>query len=173
MPLPPRASVTLREQIAATHFHFAVAVKPYGTRHPSDELVLALRATRLFDEVGYADELASPARLVARVEGLSRGAAVIPFWTALSLGLVPTTAEEVYGVAFSLAPAGEPEQRLAFDARWTGDVVLGWVCLLRNLSVDRDADDPRRHPRYAEHVAAGIAARGDEVLALARQGSRR
>src|SRR5260221_5991025 len=87
--------------LRSTHFRATVGVEPYKYPVYSEHLVSDLRSTGLFDTVELLDNIERPT-LVARVEHPVYGKATIPFWTIVTLGIVPTTVKEEHGHAFSL-----------------------------------------------------------------------
>jgi hypothetical protein len=91
---------------------------------------------------------------------------VIPFLTVFSLGVIPTLFEERWGLAFSLRRPERPAPGLSIDARWSGRTILGWLSAVANLSPQRSSEQPTLHPRYAEHVAALLAAHSAEIDGL-------
>lgn len=166
--LAPEVSAAERARAAATSLPYAVVVE-HGKHPPiySERLVTALRATKLFARVDLAGSGPAGAPLVARVTSPSEGAAVIPFFTAITLGLFPTIAEETWGLAFTLEAPGSSVAPVEIDYRWSGDTWLGWASALVNLLPRRSGGDPYGEPGYAEYVAASVAAHAEAIEALA------
>lgn len=166
--LAPEPSEAARAQAAATSLPYAVAVEA-GPHPPiyAERLVMGLRASKLFASVDLADAAPADAPLIARVTHPSEGAAVIPIFTAITLGLFPTVAEEVWGLAFTLEARGAGAPPLAIDYRWSGKTWLGWLSALVNLAPRRSGGDPYADRVFGEHVAATIAPHAREIEALA------
>ena len=171
--LPPVHGDAERVRAESLSLPYAVAVER-GDFPPvyAERLVDALRASGLFAEVELAERRSRPAQLVARVLSPSEGAAVIPIFTALTLGLFPTWADETWGLRFSLASADAPDAAVVIDFRWSGTTVLGWASALLNLSPNRAGENPSEGPRFAQHVAVTIAAHAAEIEAFASPVSR-
>src|SRR3989442_4792846 len=114
--LLPKLTSSQRRTLAAAQFH-TVSIGVERFTHPvySDRLIAALRATHLFARVDAVDAFGTAPTFVARVERPIYGAAVVPVFTALSLGLIPTAVEEEHGYAFSLAPSSAPIQRIPVE----------------------------------------------------------
>jgi hypothetical protein len=166
--LAPAPSDAERARAAATSLPYAVVVE--AGKHPpiySERLVVGLRASGLFASVDLAGAAASDAPLVARVTHTSEGAAVIPLFTAITLGLFPTIAEEVWGLGFTLEARGAETTPIEIDYRWSGNTWLGWLSALANLAPRRSGGDPYADPVFGEHVAATIAPHADAIEALA------
>ena len=104
-----------------------------------------------------------------RLKGLPAGAAVIPALAAISLGVIPTVANETWGALFSLSRpratlgkasrsrrAGLARQRSAGSVRSS------------NLSPNRTAAEVRTHPRTTLHFA-DFADQAEAIGALAQR----
>lgn len=170
--LAPVPSESERARIAALSLPYAVRVEP-GDFPPiyAERLADALRAANVFAKVALAGRDGSDAPLVARVSAPSEGAAVLPLFTALTLGLFPTWAEETWGLGFVLEAPGAIAPPVAIDFRWRGTSFLGWVSALLNLAPGR-GPTPDEGPRYAEHVAASIAPHASAIEALVASAQR-
>jgi hypothetical protein len=166
MPLPPRPGAAESARVAAVRVPVVVGIEPDRRHLATEELVHCLRQTGLFASVGLLDRLDRPPDLLTRVEGTGAGAGVMPFFTVFSLGVIPTLFEERWGLAFSLRRPESSGPGLSIDARWRGRTILGWVSAVANLSPQRSSEQPTLHPRYAEHVAALLAAHSAEIDAL-------
>jgi hypothetical protein len=167
--LAPEPSEAERARAAATSLPYAVVVE--AGKHPpiySERLVTGLRASGLFASVDLEGAAPADAPLVARVTHTSEGAAVIPLFTAITLGLFPTIAEETWGLGFTLEARDADTAPVAIDYRWSGNTWLGWLSALANLAPRRGGGDVYADPVFAEHVAATIAPHAAEIEALAR-----
>jgi len=162
--LPPATP----DSVSAPPLALSVGVEADRVEPFSDELLRALRATRTFERVDRLDRLADAPDLVARIEHGWQGAAVIPFFTVLSLGLVPTLVDETYGLAFSLSAPAAPERRVVIDTRWTGKLWLGFAAAVLNASPGRTSADWRTHPRWPAHLRRSLGVHSAEIELLAR-----
>ncbi|HTY18029.1 MAG TPA: hypothetical protein VMH82_09900 [Myxococcota bacterium] len=165
--LAPAHTAAERAQADALHFPIRVGVERYPLPAYSDRLIGILRSTGLFDSVDALDKLGAPPDLIARVTGPSEGAAVIPALTLITLGIIPTFADETWGEKFELASPRNPARSIAIETRWTGATALGLACSLLNLSPGRTSGDVTSHPRSVEHFRVSIAAHAAEIEALA------
>lgn len=166
--LAPRISSQQKQAIASTRLPYTVGVAEHHHPAYSDGLLRALRQTHLFARVSHLKDLSTPPELVARVEDEIHGEPVIPFATGLSLGLIPTTVEEEWGVSFSLSTptACAPPVKIVYcyKARTT----LGLVSLVRAMSPEVTLGDAKADPRFREGVAATIADHADEISRMVR-----
>lgn len=150
-PLPPAAGA------ASPRFEVSVGVEADRVAPFSNELVRALRASGCFAEVDLVDRLQRPPDLLAKVEHGWQANAAIPFFTVLSLGLIPTIADETYGLAFSLRARAAPEQPVLLETRWRGRVWFGLVAPLLNIAPGRTSEDWRTQSRWIEHLRSELA----------------
>lgn len=167
VPLPPDSTDS---GVAAPQLDLRVGVEANRVRPFSDELVHALRESGVFTQVDLTDRLAGPPDLVAKIEHGWQANAAIPFFTVLSLGLVPTIVDESYGLAFSLHAPQSPAERIVIDTRWSGRVWFGLVAAPLNVSPGRTSEDWRRQPRWLAHVRRELGSRSSELEALALRG---
>lgn len=162
--LPPKLTPSQRESLAAAQFH-TITVGVERFRHPvySERLTAALGATHLFAHVDAVDAFDSPPTFVARVERPIYGTAVMPWTTALSLGLIPTTVDEEHGYSFSLSRTTEPTPKIPIEFSYHGTSTLGWLAAFLNLFKDGAAADVYRHPRLVEHLTWTIVEQGERI----------
>ena len=163
--LPPKPTEAQLAILRSTHFRATVGVEPYKYPVYSEHLVSDLRSTGLFDTVELLDNIERPT-LVARVERPVYGKATIPFWTIVTLGIVPTTVEEEHGHAFSLRPASHSEAPVLIDYTYRGPSTLGWVAFFLNFSPNRSGDNPIETPRFREGLAVAVSSRREPILKL-------
>lgn len=171
-PLPPRLTEPQREVLAGVDLPYRVAVEPYQYPLYSRLLMEDLRTTGVFARVEMSEDL-SEAELVARVaHPVSNDyVAVIPLFSILSFGVVPTWFPMEYGASFELAPGNDARCRSApvsIDASYEGTLVMGWVASVLNLSTRRTVRDVRKTDRYRDNIAHAVALRADEIRRLAR-----
>jgi hypothetical protein len=152
--LPPRLTPSQRAYLAGAHFSgVTIGVERFHYPVYSDRLALALRATHLFAQVDIVETFATAPTFVARVERPVYGTAMVPLVTVLSLGLIPTTVEEEYGYAFSLARSTTPAQRIPVEFTYHDITGVGWRPLFVNLRKDGTLTDVYRHSRLHEALA--------------------
>ena len=165
--LPARLTREQRALVNSTRFHATVGVDQYKFSVYSDRLIPALQATGLFDRVDSLARFPEPPTFVARVARPIYGTATIPFLTGISLGLIPNWGQEEHGDAFWLIPSARRQDSLLVDFSYRGPSVLGWVCVLLNLTPSFTAGDPDGHPRFSQALAYTIAVQGPEIASLA------
>jgi hypothetical protein len=163
--LPPRLSREEQARVTGTHFRWAVGVERYHLPAYSNDLIKALRATQLFDRVDELEKVPD-APMVARVETEVWGTAVIPVWTGLSLGLIPTVTREQHGYVFSLAPRSNPGKVVSVDFRYSGISMMGWLAVLHNLGPNTTWKNVDEHPRFHAALANAVCARASELRAI-------
>jgi hypothetical protein len=131
--LPPPLSEGQLKSIAATHFKATVGVRQYNAPVYSDYLIKYLRKTELFDEVEPLEAFHTPPTFVARVDRGIYGTATIPIFTAITLGIIPTTVDEEHGLEFSLVPSAPSKTPIAIRFSYKGPSTLGWWAFYRAL----------------------------------------
>ena len=163
--LPPKPTDAQLAVLRTTHFRAKVGVEPYKYPVYSERLISDLRSTGLFDAVELLDQIDKPS-LVARVERPVYGKATIPFWTIVTLGIVPTTVEEEHGHAFSLRPVSHSEAPVLIDYTYRGPSTLGWVAFFLNFSPNRSGDNPIETPHFREGLAVAVSSRREQITKL-------
>ncbi len=161
--LPPRLTRTQHALIDSVRFPATVAVEPYKWPVYSERLITALRATQLFARVDSLSRFSEPPTFVARVARPIYGSAVLPLLTGISLGLIPTITQEEHGHAFWLISSAQPRDSLLIDFSYRGPSVLGWVCVLLNVSPNLTSGNVYTHARFYQALAYTIAAQGPEI----------
>lgn len=172
--LPPALSDDERAVVAHAHLPLTVGVERYEHPAYSDKLLDGLRATELFDDVAPLDEFAAPPSLVARVDRQIYGHAMIPFWTFLTFGIVPTSADEESGYSFTLSPPDRPQERVRVEYAHRGRTTLGWVALVDGFLPDRTIApfSPDSSSRMIDRVKLAILARREDLVRLTSPASR-
>ncbi len=163
--LPPPPT---QEQLAVlknTRFDATVGVEDYTYPVYSERLLVDLRSTGLFKSVEPLGKLRNP-DLVVRVEKPIHGTAVIPFWTVITLGVVPTTVEEEHGYVFSIRSPAHPESSVLVDSVFRGPSTLGWAAFFLNFSSNRTSTNPEQSPQFRERLAISVSSRAPEISQL-------
>lgn len=165
-PLTPAEMAGIRN----TTSPLVLGVDPDGHDDIAEELIAVLRENRAFIEVGFAGTLGPRADIVGRIgyEHEPLGA-VIPLFSIVSFGVIPSFFHEHQQV--SLHFDGLP-RRLRVDAQADAPIVMGWFALLMRASpswalVRNPRDLPGTNRRLAEHLAAELARRSEEIHSLA------
>lgn len=166
--LPPPLSKDQLKAIAAAHFKATVGVKRYNAPVYSDYLMEYLRKTQLFDEVAPLESFHTPPTFVARVDRGIYGTATLPIFTAISLGIVPTTVDEEHGLEFSLVPSSPPKTPIAIKFTYHGPSTLGWWAFYRALLPDEALGSADWRPRFVHSLAWHIVEHEKEISAYAK-----
>jgi hypothetical protein len=133
--LPPSLSSAESNRCKSTHLNYTVGVEPFHYPAYSNDLLIALRDTHLFISVKPLDECTTPPVLVAKVDEEDYGGvATIPFWTFLSLGVVPAEVNEGYGYHCSFRFSDDTEHRYLVRYDFRSHEVMGWLALFELLS---------------------------------------
>ncbi|MDB6066947.1 MAG: hypothetical protein JWR26_3155 [Pedosphaera sp.] len=160
--LPPPLSATQKVRLKTARLPLTVGVERYKYPAYSDALVKALRNTGVFVRVDHLERFSSPPSLVARVERQISGSTVIPILTLLTFGIIPTTADETYGYAFSLGTPGREPQRVPVEYSYQGRVTLGWVSVFLWLTPGHSTFNPEHNRRFRGRLALAILDHADE-----------
>jgi hypothetical protein len=100
--------------------------------------------------------------------GLYCNSAVIPLFTIVSLGVIPTIFddEDCEGMQFRSAKRSE-SLPVNFEVRYKGRVVAGWVAVPLGIVPGWSYGSARDDSRYAERLRLAILHRQAELAALA------
>jgi hypothetical protein len=164
--LPQRITSEQRALLQRTRIDVTIGVEDYEAPVYSEDLTKVLLKTHLFTRVDHLTNFTTPPDFVARVEERIYGSAVIPIFTGLSLGIIPTTVDERHGYSFSLGRPGTEAPRIPIRFVYKGPTTLGWWAVFLNLSPNRTMRDIDGHPRFIESFAWEIATKRDEIESL-------
>jgi hypothetical protein len=155
--LPPPPSVSQQNCVAVDRWAMGtVGVERYHFSVYSDRLLIALRGTQLFERVDPAPRFAVPPTWTARVERPVHGEAMIPVFTFVTLGLVPTRVSEEFGYAFSLTPTQRPDRPIAIEFTYWNTTTMGWWGLFVTREDHGTLRDVYRHPWMHQALASRI-----------------
>jgi hypothetical protein len=161
--LPPALSEDQLKAIAARHFKATVGVRRYNAQVYSDYLINYLRKTQLFERVDPLESFQTPPTFVARVDRGIYGTATIPIFTAITLGIIPTTVEEEHGLEFSLVPSSPPRMPIAIRFSYKGPSTLGWWAFYRALSPNETLGSADSHTRFVQNLAWHVVEHEKEI----------
>jgi hypothetical protein len=161
--LPSALSEDQLKAIAATHFKATVGVRRYNAQVYSDYLVNYLRKTQLFDEVAPLESFQTAPTFVARVDRGIYGTATIPVFTAITLGIIPTTVDEEHGLEFSVVPSSAPRMPIAIRFSYKGPSTLGWWAIYRALSPNETLGSADSRARFVQSLAWHIVEHEKEI----------
>lgn len=162
--LPQKLSKGQIDEITKTHFAVSVGVEDFKYPVYSEKLTKALQRTGLFDKVEPLNSFKEPPTYIARVKRTICSTAIIPIFTGLSLGLIPTTAQEEYGYSFSLTATSDPTRKIPIEFSYKGPAALGWWAVVLNILPNRTSADVYEHPRFNQNLAWTIVSHKSELL---------
>ena len=165
--LPPRSFPHDPGPLLASSKPLTIGVKSHPNHEGSDALITTLKATELFDEVAYLEDLSAPPSLVATLEDHGQYEMTCPVPTLLTLGLIPTRTVENHGQLFALHRPGNEAHKIVIDQRYQAVTTIGWVALLKALSPNETLLTPERHARYRQALRQTILAHTHELARLA------
>ena len=126
--------------------------------HPSrhevyrKSLAKALERAEVFTEVKM-ETVDDPEVFRAKVHRRVSGSAVIPFFTFISLGIIPTIVEEEFGESFYLNYEGK---QYKVEATWKGNTILGWLAVVMNVLPGRTMGSPEESRRFERFLKSKI-----------------
>lgn len=154
--LAPALSEEEEALVKSAHLNFVVGVEESNPRVYADNLITSLRRTNLFKQVDYINKLPGNPDIIAKVTENIYGSAVIPVFTAITLGFFPTWVEEEQGNSFSLQWKDNLNKTINVRSVYRGYTVLGWISGLLNIFPDRTSGESISHPRYTARLTYDI-----------------
>lgn len=154
-PLPP---VLTAEELASIRKQDAVemivAVNEYKYPVYSEELYKTLKTVDVVSEVIYlSDAHDKKVAYIAEVNRRIHGKATLwPVLTLVTVGIIPSWAEEENGISFMLRRMDDPSQITYVEVSWTGTTILGWAGLFAALWPDRTFFNPETSTRFYDRV---------------------
>lgn len=158
---------------------YIVQVVPWATqramRSPSaytDNAALLVQRSLAFQSVIYEKGSRTPApgvTLFAESSGDHCNTAIIPLYSILSLGLVPTifTDVECSGAIFRRADGTRPQDSVVVRIRHRGKAVMGWVAAPLGLLPAFSYRSARGQKGYHQAFRLAILEKREELAALA------
>lgn len=165
MKLPPRLTPEERTLVETRRFDAVVGVPPYKFDHTRKDVRAVVRDTGLFTRVDMVEDLeaagVTPDLLVV-MQRRHGGAAIIPLYTLLTLGVFPTFFEDAMG--FELIFVSPDRSRaMSVDYRFEGRGGMGILSAPLNLLPGWEHPRNRPPERLGRRFAVEIAARADEI----------
>ncbi|HCY76745.1 MAG TPA: hypothetical protein DHV28_12565 [Ignavibacteriales bacterium] len=154
--LAPALSEEEEAIVEHAHLNFVVGVEESNPKIYADKLITSLRRTNLFKQVDYINNLSGEPDIIAKVNENIYGSAVIPIFTAITLGFFPTWVEEEHGNSFILQWKDNMNKTINVRSVYSGYTVLGWISGLLNILPDRTSSESISHPRYTARLAYDI-----------------
>lgn len=169
--LPPRLTDAEERVVEGAHLPLTVGVVRFAYPAYSDSLVEVLEDTDLFDRVAPVEDFETPPDLLAHVDRRIHGTAVLPLWTLLTFGVIPSSYDEEHGSSFWLEAPGARSERWHVEYAHTGRTTLGWVALFDVFVPDRTVL-PITSSRMHDQLSLRILEHRDALLAAARRSTR-
>lgn len=180
--LPPAASPEQAGLLNSAPLPYSVVVTPWDSAtaerlgRNADAYASSaldwLRSSGAFTSVRQGSASDTDADLTATPTGEYCNTAVIPLWTGLTLGLVPTvfTDSTCNGVVLRPASGGvRGADSLVVRHSSAGRVVMGWAAIPVGFLPGWTHGEAKNHPRYARLTRNAILARSTELAALKRE----
>jgi hypothetical protein len=138
----------------------------------ASQLADLLRSTHAFRSVTYDASGTAAADLVAESTGDYCNSAVMPLFTILTVGIIPTiwTEGQCTGVAFrrrSDAPTASPDSGVSLHIRLDGKAVMWWAALPLALFPGWSFSSGASQASYQQAFRAAIIRRRVELMRLA------
>jgi len=163
-----------RELAAAAPLPFTVSVVPWdaetGQRLGKDpdtyarSLADLITKSQAFRTVRFEREPGPATDLIANSTGRYCNTAVIPLFTILSLGVVPTIFEDEECQAMVLRAAKTPARTSPeIVVRFKGRVVMGWLAVPLGAMPGWSHGEAREDARYAERLRVEIFRQREQI----------
>ena len=175
-----RPNAEQRAQLREPPLPYVVQVVPW--RQPADsvrevspwtgEVARQLRLTGAFQTLLYLPGSRTPApgvQLIAEATLEQCAISLVPFFTVLTLGLVPTvfTDRECSGAVFRRADGTRPQDSVVVRIRHQGKAVMGWAAAPLGLLPAFSYRSARGQKGYHQAFRLAIIAKREELAALA------
>lgn len=178
-PIPP--SDGERRLLESTPIPYDVSVVPWtqeaGAVRGQDpdayahSLATLLKASGAFRSSRFDPRHETDADLSATSTGIHCNSAVIPIWSILSLGIVPTVTEDEYCEGMVLRSARTPSSSsVEIEIRHKGTVVMGWFAIPLGFLPGWSHGDMEDDSRYRERFRLSILRRRAEIERLVERG---
>jgi len=166
--LPRALSPAERAEVRAASIPAVVGVLPSSVRGEAETVREILNGTALFNRVALAEDLDRPPDLLVEVEEPCdrKATTLVPMFTWLTLGFLPTWIHDGYGDSLAIYPPGSPERRVVIGCGPDRTVVFGWLGAPLNVLPGWAFTDPVKHPRYVHRLALELARREEDLRAL-------
>ena len=125
--LPPALTEEEAALVASAQLNYVIGVEESNPKVYADKLITSLRRTNLFKQVDYINKLSGDPDIIAKVNENIYGSAVIPIFTAITLGIFPTWVKEEHGNSFSLIWKNKLNKTINVRSVYSGYTVLGWA----------------------------------------------
>ena len=158
---------------------YVVPVVPWSNANPyrnatawTDGIAKQLERSGAFATVHYVQGSRTPvagAQLYAEATTRYCNTAIIPIFTILTLGLVPTIWNETQcsGAIFRRADGSRPQDSVVVEVQQTGKAVMGWVAAPLGLLPGFSYGGKRGQSGYLDAFRLAIIGKKDELAALA------
>jgi hypothetical protein len=167
-----------RQLAASAPLPYTVSVVPWdsetGQRLRKDpdtyarSLADLIRKAKAFRVVRVEREAGVDTDLIASSTGLYCNTAVIPLFTIVSFGLVPTVFEDEECEAMVLRSARAPARTSSeIVARYKGRVVMGWLAVPLGAMPGWSYGSAREDGRYAERFRVEILRQREQIAQIA------
>jgi hypothetical protein len=139
----------------------------------TQNMIMRLRQTELFDEVNITNLLSRPPDLIARLDlgaDWREYGEIFPIFTVLTLGIVPQWIKTDDGIDFSLY-APDSANQIEIKNRQKGTVCMGWACTFLNILPSWYAMDIDHNT--IQYLRWSVLAHRDDILLELERGGKR
>ena len=153
--LPQDLTTTELYQVKHSKMPLVVGVQ----NSAGDSLLHTLQQSNMFSQVDYVDQLLIPPDLIAKYEDRCnwyRGGWV-PVLPIISLGVIPQGKKVAFGHSFSLFKPGFEHQKIIFQCRDEGYVMVGWLGTALSTSKKWTMGNPEESQEFYDRTALAIA----------------
>ena len=170
--LPPRLSPLEHATVEQLGLPLTVGVAPEKVSVYHRRLIEDLRATGAFEQVELLTDLPDP-DLVVELDRYISGTmnAIIPLFSIISFGVIPTRFNEEHGQAFTVTAPGCEHDGVSIDFSYEGKATMGWAALAVNVSRNYTVREIRNTDRYQDGLALAIAEKADQLVRLTESGN--
>lgn len=166
--LPRPLSPAERLEVRATTIPAVVGVLPSRGQEHEENLRRILDESGLFRRVALAADLDQAPDLAVVITGRCdrNPTTLVPMFTWLTLGLLPTWVHDGQGYEISFHPPADGRRRVAIACGPDRAIAFGWLAAPLNVLPGWTLTDPEKHPRYAHRLALEVARREDDLRDL-------
>lgn len=174
----PQVSAPERELALRGVLPYSVLVTRWDSLHRTsqnpaayaDAALVFLSTAHAFRSVRAGALSSDSADLVAMSTGGYCNSAVVPMFTILTLGVVPTifTDTDCDGVVLKRYPATPGSDSVVIESRRESRVVMGWAAMLVGILPGWTHRDARRHPATGRVLRAAVFRQESAIAQLMR-----
>jgi len=166
--LPRALNRAERVELTAASIPAVVGVLPGSGEVHAETLRTLLDESSLFERVALARDLERKPDLLVGIRARCdrNPTTLVPMFTWLTLGVLPTWVHDGYGYSLTFFPPGASDRRVVIGCGPDRVTAFGWLATPLNVLPGWTVTDPVKHRRYANRLALEVARREDDLRAL-------